>query len=208
GARDELEQSLARLGVDHIDLYQFHAVTEAEEVDAITADDGALAAFREAKAEGLIGDIGLTSHGPPEVILDAVDRIPDLVSVMFPMNYVVLAKDEAHDYGRVLERCRADGLGAIGIKAFAQGTWPDEDALPARDRPYGTWYEPYDTQPAIAEAMNFAISRGMDTITNAGDPKLLPMILDAAERFEELDADEQAALIERAGGRSSPVPSV
>lgn len=206
-ARYELERSLTRMGVDQIDLYQFHAVTEQEEIDEITAADGALQAFRDAKDEGLISHIGLTSHGHPDVILDAIARIDEIETVMFPMNYTLAAEDdEAHEYDRVLDRCDDEGIGTIGIKAFAKGPWPDRTDLRPDERPYSTWYEPYDTQPEIDDCLNFALSQGLTTITNAGDAKLLPMMLDAAERFTELTSTEEAALVERGEPRQSPVP--
>src|SRR6056297_673912 len=93
GARRKLERSLNRLGVEKIDLYQVHGLEYERELDAITADDGALAAFRDAKEEGLVDHIGLTSHGSPQLILDAIDRIDDLESLMFPLNPVVVGKD-------------------------------------------------------------------------------------------------------------------
>lgn len=207
GAREELDRSLERLDVDHIDLYQFHAVTQRDELDTIVGPGGALETFREAQADGIIDHIGLTSHGSPSIILDAIDRIDDLASVMFPMNYVVLGKSDAeHDYRAVLDRATDEGLGALGIKAFAKEPWPAESELPEGERPYETWYEPFDTQAEIDDCLNFAISQGMTSITNAGDPKLVAMILDAAERFEPLSAAEQNALTERGESRSSPVP--
>lgn len=207
GARRELERSLHRLGVDHIDLYQFHAVGEREEIDEITAPDGALETFREAKEDGLVSHIGLTSHSHPDVILEAIDRIDDLETVMFPLNYTTAAQDdEAHAYRRVLERCEDEGLGALGIKAFAKGPWPDRSELRPDQRPYETWYEPYDTQPEIDDCLNFALSQRLASVTSAGDAKLLPMFLDAAERFAPLEPEEQAALLDRGEPRDSPVP--
>jgi len=208
GAREKLRQSLNRLGVEKIDLYQFHAVGSRDDLDEITADDGALRAFREAKEEGLIDHIGLTSHEQASVMREAIDRIDDLATLMFPLNFTVLGSDDdATDYGTVLDRCEAEGIGTIGIKAFAKRPWQDEDTLPAVGRgTYGTWYEPYDTQAAIDDCLNFALSQGLTTITSAGDPKLLPMILDAAERFEPLDPAEQERLLERGRSRTSPVP--
>jgi predicted aldo/keto reductase-like oxidoreductase len=205
GAREELEASLDRLGVDTIDLYQFHAVTTAEGLDTITGAGGALEAVREAKAEGLIDHIGLTSHGEPDVILEAIDRIENLETVMFPLNYVVLGKGEEYDYGAVLERAREENLGTLGIKAFAKGPWPED--LPAGKRPYATWYEPHDDPARIRECLNFALSQGLTSITNAGDPKLLAPILSAAGEFEALDEGEQAALLNRGSGMDTPVPS-
>jgi len=207
GAWDRLEASRDRLGVDRIDLHQFHAVTERAEIDEITGDGGALEAFREAKEQGIVDHIGLTSHAPPDLILEAIERIDDVETVMFPMNYVVAGKgDPDHAYERVLRRADEEGLGTIGIKAFAREPWPDD--LPEERRPYATWYRPRDGGAAIEEALNFALSQGLTSITSAGDPKLLSAILDAAERFEPLDEAEQAALIERGREGTSPVPRV
>lgn len=205
GAWDELESSLDRLETETIDLYQFHAVTTEEGLDTITDEGGALHAFREAKEEGLIDHVGLTSHGHPDVILEAIDRIDDLDTVMFPLNYVVLGKGGEYDYGRVLDRAREENLGTLGIKAFAKGPWPED--VPREKCPYATWYEPHDDPARIQECLNFALSRGLTSITNAGDPKLLAPILAAAEGFAQLSDGEHAALLERGSGMETPVPS-
>lgn len=207
GAREELERSLERMGVDHVDLYQFHAVTDEEELDTIAGPDGALEAFHEARDEGLVDHIGVTSHSTPGIILDAIERIePD--TVMFPVNFTALGKGDIDPtYPEVLERAREEAIGVIGIKAFAREPWPPEEELPKDERPYRTWYRPYDTQPEIDDCLNFALSQDVTTITNAGDPRLVPMILDAAERFEELSEDEQERLLGRGRERSSPVPA-
>ncbi|MBV0903615.1 aldo/keto reductase [Haloarcula salina] len=207
GAKRKLERSLDRLGVDSIDLHQFHGLEYEEELDTITGDGGALEVYREAKAEGKIDHIGLTSHGDPDLILDAIDRIDDLETVMFPYNPVVAGKDDAeHDYEAVLERCEAEGIGTLGIKAFAKGPWPSTDELPEADRPYANWYEPVDSPDEIRERFDFAASRGLDTVVNPGDPKLVAMVLDAASRYEGMDEARQRALIEELRHEDSPVP--
>src|SRR5512141_2059882 len=53
GAWAEMQQSLKRLQTDRFDLYQCHAVTTMEELDAITMKDGALEAIERARREGL-----------------------------------------------------------------------------------------------------------------------------------------------------------
>src|SRR6266496_6396046 len=63
GAWNELQQSLQRLQTETFDLYQCHAVTTMEELDAVTRKGGALEAFVEARREGLIKFIGITGHG-------------------------------------------------------------------------------------------------------------------------------------------------
>jgi len=207
GARRDLERSLDRLGVDTIDLYQIHGLEARPELEAITEQDGALRAVREAQDEGLIDHIGLTSHGRPGLILDALDRIDDFETVMFPLNPVVLAKDgEKYDYGAVLERANDEGIGTLGIKAFAKGTWPSTDELPRRDRPYATWYEPVETPAAIRERFDFAASQGLTSVVSPGDPKLVAMVLDAARRYDGMDAAAREDLLDRHRDVESPLP--
>ncbi|MCU4750695.1 aldo/keto reductase [Halobacteria archaeon AArc-curdl1] len=207
GAKRKLEQSLNRLGVEKIDLYQIHGLEYEHELETITGDGGALEAFRDAKAEGLIDHIGLTSHGDPQLILDALDRIDDLATVMFPLNPVVVGKDgDEYDYKAVLERATQLGVGTLGIKAFAKGSWPPTDELPERDRPYSNWYEPVDTPAEIEERFDFAASQGMTSVINPGDPKLVAMVLDAAKRYDGMTEAAQRSLIERLRHEQSPVP--
>lgn len=207
GARQKLDRSLNRLGVDTIDLYQIHGLEYEEELDTITAEGGALDAIREAKAAGLVDHIGLTSHGDPGLILDAIDRIDDLETLMFPMNPVVAGKDaDEYDYEAVLERADEEGIGTLGIKAFAKGRWPSTDELPEADRPYANWYRPVDTPDEIRERFDFAAAQGLTSVITPGDPKLVAMVLDAAERYDGMDDAAQRSLVERLRHDESPVP--
>ncbi|GKZ14711.1 aldo/keto reductase [Haladaptatus sp. T7] len=216
GAWGELHRSLDRLDTDYIDLYQFHALTRYDELDTVTGDyspemaqghdEGALAAFKEAKEEGIIGHIGLTSHGDPSVIRTAIKRIPELETVMFPLNYTLDAKEgPEYDYRSVLDLAQERGLGTLCIKAFAEEPWPED--LPRDERPYETWYRPYDTPDEIETCLRYALSQGMTSIPSAGDPQLVPMIVDAARDFEEMDAAEQERLRDAARDADSPVPT-
>jgi hypothetical protein len=124
---------------------------------------------------------------------------------MFPTNYTLAAKDgPEHDYDAVLELAEALGLGTLGIKAFAKAPWPED--LEREERPYETWYEPYDDPGDLATCLRFALSQGPTAITNAGDPRLVPAILDAADAFEPMDEAEQTALVARARDGDTPVP--
>jgi aryl-alcohol dehydrogenase-like predicted oxidoreductase len=207
GARRALERSRTRLGVETIDLYQIHGLEYEEELETITGEGGALEAVREAKREGLVDHVGLTSHADPDLILDAIDRIDDLESVMFPLNPVVVGKDgDEYDYEAVLDRADDEGIGTLGIKAFAEGPWPPTDDLPEEDRPYANWYEPVDTPAEIEERFDFAAARGLTSVVSPGDPKLVAMVLDAAVRYDGMDEAAQRTLVERLRHDRSPVP--
>jgi aryl-alcohol dehydrogenase-like predicted oxidoreductase len=207
GAKRKLDRSLTRLGVEKIDLYQFHGLEYESELEMITGEGGALEAFREAKEVGLVDHVGLTAHADPELILDAIDRISDLETVMFPLNPVVVGKDDAeHDYEAVLDRADDEGIGTLGIKAFAKGPWPPTDDLPEADRPYANWYEPVDTPGEIRERFDFAAAQGLTTVVSPGDPKLVAMVLDAATRYDGMEGAAQRSLVERLRHDRSPVP--
>ncbi|AWB26996.1 aldo/keto reductase [Halococcoides cellulosivorans] len=212
----ELHVTLDRLGADSLDLFQFHAVTSDRELDAITGgyspemaqdghDPGALAAARDAKERGLIDNIGLTSHGDPSLIHRALSRMPGLDTVMFPLNPTLDARrGPQHDYRSVLKRAKRSGIGTIAIKAFAKGEW-DSD-LKKSERPYHTWYDPYDEAGEIADCLTYTLTDGPDTIVNAGDPELVAPILEAAREFEPMDEADREALREERVDQNSPVP--
>jgi len=89
GASMEMRQSLDRLHIDHFDLYQIHAVTNLEELDAVTRPGGALEAIIEAREAGLTRAIGITGHGvgAPALFLEAIRRF-DFDTVLFPLNFI------------------------------------------------------------------------------------------------------------------------
>ena len=74
GAWNEMQVSLQRLQTETFDLYQCHAITTMEELDAVTMKGGALEAFVQARQEGLTKFIGITGHGvnAPQIYLEAL----------------------------------------------------------------------------------------------------------------------------------------
>jgi len=95
GAWDEMQGSLKRLQTESFDLYQCHAVTTMEELDAITMKGGALEAFEEARREVLTKFIGITGHGvdAPKIYLEALRRF-DFVTILFLLNFVQMGNPE------------------------------------------------------------------------------------------------------------------
>jgi len=62
-AREELQRSLDRMGIDHIDLWQFHNLADPIDWDTALSPGGVIEAAIEARQQGLIGGIGITGHG-------------------------------------------------------------------------------------------------------------------------------------------------
>ncbi len=189
GVRAQLEASLGKLGTDHVDLYQLHAVTTVEELDQRA---GALGAIEAAREDGLTRFVGITGHDmtAPATFLEALRRY-DLDTVMFPV-YPRLWADPVYrrDAEQLLEVCAERDLGVMAIKAVARRPWTG-------DHPPSPWYEPQAEPAAIARGVAFALSTpGVHGFCTPGSIDLLPRVLDAAEAFQPLDAGARAAAID------------
>jgi len=68
-ALKQLDESLQRLQVDHVDLWQFHENIRLEDPDRFFAEDGAAEATLGARKSGKIRYIGFTGHKDPIVHL-------------------------------------------------------------------------------------------------------------------------------------------
>src|SRR3954464_13504515 len=68
-AARQIDESLRRLQVDHVDLLQHHEIIRFEDPDRIFAEGGAMEAFLEARQAGKLRYIGFTGHKDPRVHL-------------------------------------------------------------------------------------------------------------------------------------------
>jgi uncharacterized protein len=71
--RQQLEQSLVRLGVDYLDCLALHGINTPEHWAQARSPQGCLAALEQAKAEGLVRHLGFSTHGPQALILELVN---------------------------------------------------------------------------------------------------------------------------------------
>jgi len=114
GVEEHLKLSLERLGVDYIDLYQFHGVSDSNALDMVLDANGPIAVAEEAKRAGVVRHIGITSHSM-EIAKMAVktDRFETL---MFPFNFIT---SEPAD--ELLPLCKEHDVGFIDMKPLAGG---------------------------------------------------------------------------------------
>jgi aryl-alcohol dehydrogenase-like predicted oxidoreductase len=192
GAWKELRGSLERLQTETFDLYQCHAITKMEELDAVTMKGGALEAFVEARREGLTQFLGITGHGvnAPQIYLEALRRF-DFDSVLFPLNFVQMANPEYRGYAEeLIATCKAKDVGTMVIKAVTKGPWGQKEHTAT------TWYEPFDNIDEIQPAVNFALSYDVTGLCTAGDTRVLPMFLKACENFTRLSDAKLEQMIE------------
>ena len=191
GAWKELHESLTRLQTETFDLYQCHAITAMEELDAVTMKGGALESFLKAREQGLIKFIGITGHGvdAPKIYLEALRRF-DFDSVLFPLNFVQMAIPEyRRQAGELISVCKAKDVGTMIIKSITKGPWGEKTHSAA------TWYEPFEQMEEIQRAVNYALSHEVTGLCTAGDTRILPMMLKACENFRRLSNNELAAMV-------------
>jgi aryl-alcohol dehydrogenase-like predicted oxidoreductase len=200
GAWNEMQVSLQRLQTETFDLYQCHAITTMEELDAVTMKGGALEAFVQARQEGLTKFIGITGHGvnAPQIYLEALRRF-DFDSVLFPLNFVQMANPEFRKYAEeLIATCKAKDVGTMVIKSITKGPWGEKQHTAT------TWYEPFDQIDEIQKGINFALSYDVSGICTAGDIRVLPLVLQACENFSRLNRDEMEEMI-KSGKQFEPL---
>jgi aryl-alcohol dehydrogenase-like predicted oxidoreductase len=195
GTWREMHESLERLQTETFDLYQCHAITSMEELDAVTMKGGALEAFVEARREGLIKFIGITGHGvnAPQIYLEALRRF-DFDSVLFPLNFVQMGNPVYRKYAEeLIATCKARDVATMIIKTITKGPWGD------KQQTANTWYEPFEAGEEIQRAVNFALSYDVTGLCTAGDTRILPLVIQACENFTRLNDEQMEAMIKSAG---------
>jgi len=191
-AWNEMQESLKRLQTERFDLYQLHAITTMEELDACTMSGGALEAMVEARRQGLTSHIGITGHGvdSPRIFLEALRRF-EFDSILFPLNFVQMSNPEfRNNVEELIATCKAKDVGTMVIKTVTKGPWG------GKEKTATTWYEPFNQQDEIQRAVNFALSYDVTGLCTAGDIHVLPMVLKACEHFTRLNDDETGEMIQ------------
>jgi aryl-alcohol dehydrogenase-like predicted oxidoreductase len=200
GVIDQFDDSRRLLGCDVLDLYQAHAVTTLDELENRAPGIERILQLRD---EGKCRFAGITGHDltVPRTFLEALRRY-DLDTVMFPV-YPRLWADPVYREAaeELLAVCAERDLGVMVIKAVARRPWPDQRPLadviagdPATaDRWATSWYEPQKDDDGIERGVSFALSTpGVHAFCTPGDLGLLPRVLEAAERFTPMAAEDRA----------------
>ena len=111
GTWRNIENSLKMLKTDYLDLFQFHCVQKTPDIND---KNGAFAAALEAKDQGLIRHIGVTTH----LIAVAEECIETgwFETLQFPFSYISAQKDLD-----LAAKCDEKGMGYIAMKGLAGG---------------------------------------------------------------------------------------
>lgn len=122
-AEKQLDESLRRLHVDHIDLVQHHEVLRYEDPHRIFDEEGANAAMVEARKAGKLRYIGFTGHKDPHIHLYMLEVAAKhgfkFDAVQMPLNVM-----DAHYRSfekKVLPELVKQNIGVLGMKSMGNG---------------------------------------------------------------------------------------
>jgi aryl-alcohol dehydrogenase-like predicted oxidoreductase len=126
-----LEGSLARLGLDRVDIFHLHnPITVSGGGSALSARqvlDEVVPAFERLRQQGKIRFLGISAVGDTEALHQAIDAgVFDSAQIVYNMLNPSAAEElpqnyPAQDYRRMFDRTKAAGVGVVGIRVLAGG---------------------------------------------------------------------------------------
>ncbi len=178
----QLQESLARLLTDRLDLVQFHENIRPDDADRIFAEGGAFEAALEAKRAGKVRFIGFTGHKSPDYHLHMIELATErgftFDTVQMPLN-IFDAHFESFEKKVVPVAQRLD-MGILAMKTFGDKHLLDTGVA--------------DPIEMLHYGMNLPTSV---VITGIDTPEILDQAVRAATTFAPLGAEQVAALLAR-----------
>lgn len=111
-----IEQSLDRLGTDHIDLMYVHALSSVEDAEQLGEKGMVLEVLHRLKSEKVIHNIGFSGHASAEAMVRAVE-LYDFDVMMMALNHQ--STDGTEDFeGLPAPMARGKGMGVVAMKAI------------------------------------------------------------------------------------------
>jgi len=188
-SRVQLEQSLKLLKTDHVDLYQFHALTKMADLDKVLGPGGAMETMEAAKKEGKIRHIGFSVHSV-ETALAAMDRY-NFDTVLFPLNWLLVS--QANFGMQILKKAQEKQMGILCLKSMAKTVWPADQK---KDHPEPKcWYQPAAFPNEASLGLRWTLGHPITAAVPPGDAKYFRLAMDVAQSYKPLEAHEEQALL-------------
>jgi aryl-alcohol dehydrogenase-like predicted oxidoreductase len=179
-AARQIDESLRRLGTDHLDLLQMHETIRLEDPDRVFAEGGGMEALIAARQAGKTRFLGFTGHKDPTVhnrMLDTA-RAHDFRfdTVQMPLNPM-----DAHFRSfehEVLPRLVRERIGVLGMKSMGGKVLLDSGTV------------------TPVECLHYALNLPTSTvITGIDRMEILDQAIDAVRTFRPMAKDEVQALL-------------
>lgn len=184
GMRSELEESLAALRTDRVDLFQLHSISSPDKWREAMAPGGALEGARRAQGEGLAGHVGITIHRDLRVMRDAVacGEFETIMLFYCPPDTEGVAPE-------ILPLVAESGMGMIAMKALSGGMLVSEGFEDGR--------RAGDEDPLVSACLRFVLSHPAVDVVIPGMRNVHEVRQNArvGAEFAPMDDAERDALI-------------
>ncbi len=177
---EQLEESLARLLTDRLDLVQFHENIRPDDADRIFAPGGAFEAAMAAKQAGKVRFIGFTGHKDPQYHLHMIELATKagftFDTVQMPLN-VFDAHFNSFEKLVIPVAVKLD-MGILAMKTFGDANLLEAGVV-----------DPIDM---LHYGLNLPTSV---VITGIDSPKILDQAVTAATTYQPLSAEKVSAIL-------------
>jgi predicted aldo/keto reductase-like oxidoreductase len=190
-ALQQLDESLERLEVDHVDLWQFHENIRLEDPDRFFAEGGACEAMLEAKKSGKVRYFGFTGHKDPSVHLRMLE-LADKHHFKFDTAQMPLNVMDAHfrSFGKeVVPELVKRRIGVLGMKPMGDGNLLKSKKVSALEclhyalsLPTSVVITGIDSMPILDQA--FEAVKTLSDVTKSGLAAILKKTKSAASEGE------------------------
>jgi predicted aldo/keto reductase-like oxidoreductase len=181
-ALQQLDESLQRLQVDHVDLWQFHENIRLEDPDRFFAEGGAVEAMLQAKQAGKIRYMGFTGHKDPSVHLRMLE-MADKHNFRFDTVQMPLNVMDAHfrSFGaKVVPVLVSKKIGVLGMKSMGDKHILDSKTV------------------TPLECLQYALSLPTSVvITGIDSMPVLDQAFEAAKTYDKLTKADIAAILNK-----------
>jgi aryl-alcohol dehydrogenase-like predicted oxidoreductase len=177
-SRAQLEESLRLLKTDHLDLYQFHALTKMVDLDKLLGPGGAMETMEAAKKEGKIRYIGFFD------------------TILFPVNWVLFT--QANFGPQILKRAQEKKMGILALKGMAKTVRPVGEK---QNHPQPKcWYQPAAFPDEASLGLRWTLGHPITAAIPPGDERYFRLAMDVAQNFKPLNSAEEHTLLAGAHG--------
>lgn len=115
--RRNLERTLSELGTDYVDILLLHEPDSPEE---LASRWESLVALHQAKREGLVKAVGLSTHAI--LTLEHVAGMPEIEVILTNFNFANEHMDaNIKDYRSAMQKAHAAGQGVVAMKTLGEG---------------------------------------------------------------------------------------
>ncbi|BAU12993.1 aldo/keto reductase [Leptolyngbya sp. NIES-3755] len=181
-AAQQLNESLQRLQVDHVDLVQFHEIIRFEDPHRIFDPEGALTAVLEAKQAGKVRYIGFTGHKDPAIHLHMLE-VADQHDFQFDTAQMPLNVMDAHyrSFAKlVVPELVKRNIGILGMKSLANGILLRSNTV------------------TPIECLHYALNLPTSVvITGVDSLEILDQAFEAVRTFQPMTDEQVQALLEK-----------